>query len=83
MAQLLEKMIYHGWIGGKHTSADNLPKSFPRHARDKVKKALKQLVGLGFIVVKPTSYGKELSINPRAVKEIKQFILEQRKEYLK
>ena len=82
MAQVLEKMIYHGWIGGKHTSEDNIPKSFPKHARDRVKKALKYLVRLGFVAVKPTGYGREVSINPRAVKEIKQFILEQRKGYL-
>lgn len=82
MVQILEKMLYHNWIGGKHTSEDNIPKSFPKHLRGEVKKALRQLVRLNFILIKPTNYGKEVSLNPQMVKEIKQFILEQRKEYL-
>ena len=82
MAQVLEKMLYHGWVGNKHTSKDNIPKGFPKHARDRVKVALKGLVRLGFVVAKPTSYGKEVSINSRAVREIRRFIIEQRKDYL-
>jgi hypothetical protein len=74
MRQILEKMIYHGCIGARHTSEDNIQKGFPERIRKEVKKALKELLRIGFVVAKPTSYGIEVSVNPRKTKEIKGFI---------
>ena len=42
--QILRKMYFYGYIGGKHTSVDNLQKSFPTHERGSVKEAVKVLI---------------------------------------
>jgi hypothetical protein len=55
--KILTKMLYEHHVGGKHTSADNVPKGFAKHERGKVKKALKNLI-------------REGHINPRRLREI-------------
>jgi hypothetical protein len=47
---VLEKMLRHGYIGGKHTSEDNIPKGLPKHMHGEVKKALKKIVKAGYII---------------------------------
>ena len=42
--QILRKMYFYGYIGGKHTSVDNLQESFPKHERGDVKEAVKVLI---------------------------------------
>ena len=73
---ILEKMYAHVFIGEKHTSADNVPKSFPKHMRGEVKKALKSLIRQEYVLPKITSYGLEVSLNPRRIEEIRQLIRE-------
>ena len=68
--RVLRKMFRHGYIGDWHTSADNIPKGFPKHARGDVKKALKSLIRKGYVIRKPTSYGMEVSLNPDMIGEI-------------
>ena len=68
--KILTKMLYEHYIGGKHTSEDNIPKGFPKHERGDVKKALKHLIREGYINPKITSYGLEVSLNPRKIIEI-------------
>lgn len=61
--QILRKMYFYGYIGGKHTSVDNLQKSFPKHERGNVKEAVKVLIkanvnyptlkGKGFLLQRP------------------------------
>jgi len=41
---ILEKMLLDKIIGGKHTSADNIPKGFPKHLRGEAKDSLKSLI---------------------------------------
>ncbi|HJX05315.1 MAG TPA: hypothetical protein VJ461_01240 [Candidatus Nanoarchaeia archaeon] len=67
---LLRKLLHHKIIGEKHTSIDNLPKSFPKHLRGAVKEATKQLIKKGFLLIKPTNYGLEVSVNPTRLEEI-------------
>jgi hypothetical protein len=67
---ILAKMLRHGFIGGKHTSEDNIPKGLPKLMRGEVKKALKNLIREGYIIPKITSYGMEVSLNPRKIAEI-------------
>ena len=71
---VLEKLYNHNVIGGKHTSEDNVPKSFPKHLRGDVKKALKSLIKQGYVTPKITSYGLEVSLNPRRIEEIKRLL---------
>jgi acyl carrier protein phosphodiesterase len=68
---ILRKMLMHRWIGGKHTSVDNVPKGFPQHERGRVAELVKELMIDGFILRKPTSYGEEVSLNPNKVYEAK------------
>jgi uncharacterized NAD(P)/FAD-binding protein YdhS len=67
---ILAKMLDYRFIGKKHTSADNVPKGFAKHERGDVKKALKNLIREGYVVAKITSYGLEVSLNPRRLAEI-------------
>jgi len=72
--KILEKMFYDRLIGARHTSADNIPKGFPKHLRGEVRKALRRLIRKGLVVAKPTSYGLEVSLNPKRLKEIIEII---------
>ena len=67
---ILERMLLDKIIGGKHTSADNIPKGFPKHLIGEAKDSLKRLIKKGYIIAKPTSYGIEVSLNPTRLKEI-------------
>jgi hypothetical protein len=71
---ILAKMLRHGYIGGKHTSEDNIPKGLPKHIRGEIKKALKNLIREGYIIPKITSYGTEVSLNPRIIAEIREIL---------
>ena len=71
---ILAKMLRHGFIGGKHTSEDNIPKGLPKLMRGEVKKALKNLIREGYIIPKITSYGMEVSLNPRKIAEIREIL---------
>jgi hypothetical protein len=69
--KVLRKMFDYGYIGAKHTSADNIPKGFPKHERGEVKEALKKLVKKGLVNSHPTSYGMEVSLNSARIGEIR------------
>ncbi|RLI27748.1 hypothetical protein DRO58_03645 [Candidatus Bathyarchaeota archaeon] len=72
--KILEKMFYDRLIGARHTSADNIPKGFPKHLRGEARKALRSLIRKGLVVAKPTSYGLEVSLNPKRLEEIIEII---------
>lgn len=72
---LLRKMLHHKYIGAKHTNINNLPKSFPKHLRGEIKKVIKDLIKKGFLLVKPTNYGLEVSVNPGKLEEVKRITL--------
>ena len=71
---ILDKMYHNHLIGEKHTSADNVGKNFPKHMRGDAKKALKNLIRQGYVVPKITSYGLEVSLNPKRINEIRKII---------
>ncbi len=73
---ILKKLYRLRYVGGRHTSEDNVIKGFPKHARGELKKALKALIKEGYVVPKPTSYGLEVSLNPRMIAEIRQILEE-------
>ena len=70
-AIMLRKMLMHRWIGGKHTSIDNIPKGFPPHVRNDVARVTKDLIREEFIVRKSTGYGEHVYLNPGKVFEAK------------
>jgi hypothetical protein len=71
---ILAKMLRHGYIGGKHTSEDNIPKGLPKYIRGEIKKALENLIREGYIIAKITSYGTEVSLRPRRIAEIREIL---------
>jgi len=78
-ARILLKLAKRGKWGGAHTSFDNLEKGW--NVRDlgkggmrRVQKITKDLVKTGFVVSKPTSYGLQISLNPRRSAETEQII---------
>ena len=60
--------------GNSHTSFDNLPKGFPTHLRGDVKDIAKKLIKEKLLLSKPTSYGLEVSLNPKKKKEVETLV---------
>jgi len=75
--KILFKLKRNFYIGGRHTSEDNVIKGFPTNERGNLKKALKKLIQSGYLIPKPTSYGLEISINPSRMKEINEILKEE------
>lgn len=73
-ALILDKLSRHTYWGGKHTAFDNLQKGVPSNLRNEMKTAGKELIKEGFLIPKPTSYGLQISLNPRKKDEINEFI---------
>jgi hypothetical protein len=71
---VLEKFYKLRYVGGRHTSINNVMKGFPKHARKDIRKAVKALIRGGYILSKPTSYGLEISLNPRMIAEIRRIL---------
>jgi hypothetical protein len=74
--RILENLLEKNIIGEKHTSEDNAIKCLPKHLRGEAKKALKKLAREGYILLKPTSYGMEISLSPHKIAEIRKIISE-------
>ena len=77
LEKILEKLFLDRFIGGRHTSVSNVPKGSPKHLRGEVKKALKKLSKRGYLIVKPTGYGLEVSLKPDKIKEVRSILEEQ------
>jgi len=73
-ARILYKLVRLGKWEHAHTSVDNLVKGFPKHKRGDVKKLIPKLIKRGVLHVKPTAYGKEVSLNVGKKKEIEEII---------
>ena len=72
--KILHKMTRMGKFRHSHTSIDNLPKGFPAHERNRVKKLVKDMKKKGLLLFKPTAYGEEVSINLEERMEIQRLI---------
>lgn len=75
--RIIRKLARHRIIGGKHTSIENIPKGMPKDLRKTVLEEVKQLIREGIIIAHPTSYGMQVSLNPRKIKEIKEILEEE------
>ncbi len=71
---ILRKMYFGNYIGGKHTGIENIKKGFPSDARGEIEDEIKNLIKDGFILPKPTSYGMQVSLNPRMIPEIERIL---------
>ena len=61
-------------IGNVHTHFDTLKRGFPSHLGKDINKIAKELIKEGLILIKPTSYGLQVSLNKNKIKEIEEFI---------
>lgn len=64
-------LLSHGYVGKKHTPTVNACKGFPKHEIDLVKREIDNMVTEGYLVLKPTRHGFDISINPQRLDEIK------------
>jgi len=71
---ILEKLLRHGYVGARHTALENLPKGFPKHLYKEATRTAEKLIKKGLIILKPTSYGLQVSLNPHMIAEIQEAI---------
>lgn len=81
---ILQKLVRANVWGGKHTPLDFVTKGIPEHYRNThpgrkiIEKVLKDLINAGWLMVLAKRTGKgsddHISLNPRKVGEIKQFL---------
>ncbi len=81
---MLQKLVRANMWGGKHTPIDFVKKGIPEHYRNThkgikvVESAVKDLANSGWIIIQMKRTGKgsgeHISLNPRMVAEIKQFL---------
>jgi hypothetical protein len=76
---ILRKMLRQGFNGGKHTAIENLPKGLPddKKTKKRAKKLIDNLVKEGYLVLKPTSYGMQTSLDPKMLPKVKAEIQEE------
>jgi len=83
---ILRSLMKKGKFGGAHTPVDNITHQLPdevlndKKGQKSIEKALKELVNLGWVLVmkKRTGKGSDLhiSINPRSIKEIHEYLVQ-------
>jgi len=73
-ACVLNKLKRHRYIGGKHTDESNVRKGADPRNYSLIEDIVKDLIKSGYVLVKITAYGKHISLNPRVIKEIDDFI---------
>jgi hypothetical protein len=73
---VLRKMLQGRNIGGKHTDIENIPKGKPTSEHGEIAQAINELMKYGWILPKKVPYGSgtHVSINPRALAQIRAFL---------
>lgn len=71
---ILHKLLRHGYVGARHTALENLSKGFPRHMHKELMKTADKVIKKGFIVLKPTGYSTQVSLNSLRMAEIERII---------
>jgi len=77
-AWILNKMKRHRFIGG----IKNIRKGAPQSAYSEIDDLVKGLIKEGFILVKIAAYGRHVSLNPRLMKEVDEFIQKHYTEFV-
>ena len=72
--KILHKLTRLGKFHHSHTSINNMPKGFPKNLAKQVKKETENLIKENILFIKPTSYGKEISINTEKKEKIMFYI---------
>ena len=77
--RIIQKLHRHGKWGASHTSFENLKKGFTQRDTGKqgykrVDKMGNELIKENLVLSKPTGYGKEVSLNPRMIDQIRVYL---------
>jgi len=72
--KVLWKLYHHHYWGKRHTPKNNLPKGLPPHERGPCLEVVEDLIRDGWLLIKKTKHGEDLSLNPRRANEIKRFL---------
>ncbi|RLG19758.1 hypothetical protein DRN77_08440 [Methanosarcinales archaeon] len=73
-ATILKKLKRRGKWGNAHTRFDRLTAGIPKHLKGETKNVAKDLIKSGLLFSKSTSYGLEISLNPKRRKDIDMII---------
>ena len=69
-SHILFKLHWKKYWGGRHTALESVKKGIPKHLGGRYIDMTKELIKEGLLLSKPTSYGLQISLNPRLSKEI-------------
>jgi len=69
-SHVLFKLHWKKYWGGRHTALESVKKGIPKHLGGKYIDMAKELIKEGLLLSKPTSYGLQISLNPRLREEI-------------
>ncbi len=75
-ATIFDKLNKRGKWGPSHTSKENAIKGIPSHDVGAAKDVIDDAIKEGFLNLKPTSYGDQISLNFKRKEEIKAIIEE-------
>jgi len=69
-SHILFKLHWKKYWGGRHTALESVKKGIPKHLGGRYIDLAKELIKESLIISKPTSYGLQISLNPRFRQEI-------------
>lgn len=69
---ILRKLYRRSCIGARHTAVEHCFTGLRKHDIKEGKEAFARLVAAQYLIVKPTGYGVQVSINPRFVAAVKE-----------
>lgn len=72
--KILWKLYDHHYIGKRHTPIENLPKGLPPHEYGACSSVVEDLIKERLLLPKKTGHGLDVSLNPRRIKEIREFL---------
>ena len=69
-SHILFKLHWKKYWGGRHTAMESAKKGIPKHLGGRYIDMAKELIKEGLFLSKPTSYGLQISLNPKLREEI-------------
>lgn len=69
-SHILFKLHWKKYWGGRHTALESVKKGIPKHLGGRYVDVAKELIKEGLLLSKPTSYGLQISLNPKLREEI-------------
>lgn len=72
--KVLHKLTRFGKFGHSHTAIEHLQKGFPAHLIGRVKENIRELKKERILLVKPTGYGEQVSIDVGMTDRVMEYI---------